>query len=106
MTSNNYWLFTELKAKFPGIVGDQFDPYISVTQNQDSLKIYSPASEEYIISAEVVEHVASIGANTISYPSWSVGPTDAALEVAKSNGIKIMKLGALLGMLTRRSTKK
>jgi hypothetical protein len=104
MGQNNHWLHQQLKSRYGKAVADTFDPLIEV-KFQRLYKIYAPDSEEYIISDEVVGKVSEIGGDTIAYPSWSVGPTGEAMELANARGIAIVSTSELFSMLQKLSKK-
>jgi hypothetical protein len=71
MSSSSRWLCEQLG----GIAGVTVEmgaaPLIIAEHNGRSYRIYTPTSDEYIVSVDVVDKVKGLGGDVISYASWS-----------------------------------
>lgn len=63
--------------------------------------IYSPDSDEYRITADVVKRASELGAEIIAYSSSWCEPTEEGEGYAKQLGLKILPFGALFSRLRK-----
>lgn len=94
--AQNYWLYQQLSEIEGLTLESNHRELIVVSKGTQTLRIYCPDSDEYIISTDVVQKVSEMGGDTISYPtSWCRAATEAIL-FGSSNGVEVLPHGALL----------
>ncbi|KXV49876.1 MULTISPECIES: hypothetical protein [Acetobacteraceae] len=96
------WLQQELAQKSNART-DSGDPILTVflpTGREE--RIYSPDSDEYRVSADVVEKAARLGATIVAYSSMWCGVTIEGKEHAKTQGISIIPFAGLFGYMKRK----
>ena len=99
--SNNNWLFFELK-KTNAKLDYEYEPLINVEVDGEKVGIYTPTSDEYRVTADVVQKAADLGAKIIAYSKLWCGATYEGEEHGKLVGVKVMPYGALFAYLKRK----
>jgi hypothetical protein len=96
-----YWLNNELAAKSNAQI-DGGNPVLSVIFSGRTERVYCPDSDEYRVTADVVEKAKELGATIIAYSeSWSDTTYDAK-QYAKQVGITVMPFAAFFAYLKRK----
>ena len=99
MSSNNGWLFGQLRG-MPGVVVEPgYTHLIRAEKDGHHYRIYTPTPDEYIISADLVQKARDLGANTLSFPSWCRAAREGILH-GQDVGVDVMPHGRLLDILS------
>ena len=96
------WLRRELTQSSDARTDDG-DPILSVilpTGREE--RIYCPDSDEYRVSADVVEKAAGLGATIVAYSSHWCEATVEGKDHAKARGISILPFAGLFGYMKRK----
>lgn len=98
---STYWLWQQLS----GVSGVQIgkpEVILEISFADKIEKIYCPSSDEYIISADIVEKAKELGATIIAYgTTWST-PTIEAVQHGKTFKISILGYSQLFAYLRRK----
>lgn len=96
------WLRREL-AQSSDARTDSGDPILTIIlPNAREERIYCPDSDEYRVSADVVEKAAGLGATIVAYSSNWCEATVEGKDHAKVRGINVMPYAGLFGYMKRR----
>jgi len=95
MSSNNYWLYNQLRDKNIQLTAGP-EPLIEANTIIGNLKIYTPTPAEYVITMEIVDKVLELGGNTISYPTNWCKASSESISYGREVGIQVMPHGKLL----------
>jgi hypothetical protein len=96
------WLRGEL-AQSSDARTDGGDPILSIVlPNGREERIYCPDSDEYRVSADVVEKAAGLGATIVAYSSQWCEATIEGKEHARARGISIFPFAGLFGYMKRK----
>lgn len=96
------WLRQEL-ARSSDARTDGGDPILSVIlPNGREERIYCPESDEYRVSADVVEKAVRLGATIVAYSSSWCGVTVEGKDHATTVGISILPFAGLFGYMKRK----
>lgn len=99
-----HWLRERLSTA-SGVTLDGNNSVLLATFAGRTERIYCPSSDEYTISADIVQKAKELGATIIAHAdSWS-SATEEAKEYAKSFKISIMKYSRLFGYMRRKGVK-
>lgn len=95
---STFWLRGKL-ATGGNAKNDDGDPVLTIYfEDGGSVKIYCPSSDEYRITADVVEKASELGANMITYGSWCDVTVEGKMH-AKAKGISVVRYGGLFAFL-------
>ena len=96
--SNNNWLYRQLEEK-PNLHIQSCHPLIVVIKDGVEYRIYTPTSQEYIITVDVVQKAREMGANIISFPTTWCRASSEAKSYGRTCKIQIIPHGKLFEML-------
>ena len=97
---STYWLNDQLRSTSDAIV-DGGDPILTVEFAGRTERVYSPDSDEYRVTADVIEKAADLGATIIAYSNTWCDATYEAKRYAKERGIEVMPFGSFFAYLKR-----
>lgn len=99
---NNYWLIEQLQKN--DNVQDVSEVGIAVrfSTARSAYVVYTPSSDEYRVTADVVDKAHEAGATMVAYSSFWCGDTEEGQARAKELGVTVMPYGAFFGMLRKR----
>jgi hypothetical protein len=97
------WLNQQLSTSNAIVSGG--NPLLEVSFAGRTERVYSPDSDEYRITADVVEKAKNIGATIIAYSSTWCDVTYEGKEYAKSLGVNIMQFNEFFAYLKRKGVK-
>jgi len=96
------WLRREL-AQSSDVCTDDGDPILSVILPDGRVeRIYCPDSDEYRVSADVVEKAAGLGATIVAYSSNWCEATIEGKDYAKVRGLSVLPFAGLFGYMKRK----
>lgn len=95
-----YWLNGKLREK-DYVVEYDGGQVLTVTLPDAVEKIYCVNSDEYRVTASVVESALAANATTVAYAGMWASPTVEGKSYAETVKIKVMQYGALFGYLDR-----
>jgi len=98
---STYWLWQQLSVA-SGIRVGKPEIVLEVSISEKTEKIYCPSSDEYIISAEIVEKAKELGATIIAYGTTWSRPTIEAIQHGKTLKISILGYSQLFAYLRRK----
>lgn len=102
MAQNNKWLHQEI-SKIQNLQVGGYDPVIFVMAGAEELRIYSPNSDEYIVTVAVLQKAISLGATHVSFASlWSMASSEAQ-RVADESNIWLGPHAATLALLKKKA---
>jgi len=96
---STYWLYQQLQGG-SNVAVDGSDPILSVTFDHRTERVYCPTSDEYLVTAEVIQKAKDLGATIIAYGYWC-GVTYEAKQYGKKNGIAVMPYGGFFAYLKK-----
>ena len=101
MSTNNWWLYTQLKQIAGLALSSGYQPLIHVQFKGWSYRIYTPDPAEYIITVDIVQKVKEMGGNLISFPASWCRASSEAISYGQANGVDVMPHGRLFEILGR-----
>lgn len=100
MSENNWWLHKQLTALGANVAAAQ-KPLVRLSHNNKLYLIYTPNSDEYIITVDIVDEVKRMGGTTISYPTSWCKASREAVQYGRTVGVEILPHGALFAMVKK-----
>lgn len=91
-----------LREKLTRAATDNGNPVLTIHTNSGDLRVYSPDSDEYRVTADVVEEARDLGADIIAYAESWCGVTVEGEEYGKKVGVEIMPFASFFKLLRRR----
>jgi hypothetical protein len=101
---STFWLSQQLMSKSDAVV-DGGNPILAVTFAGRTERVYSPGSDEYRITADVVRKAKDLGATVIAYSATWCGTTYEAKDYAKTLDVSIMPFSGFFAYLKRKGVK-
>jgi hypothetical protein len=96
---STYWLYQELRTS--NAVVDGGNPILTVEFGDRTERVYCPDSDEYRVTADVIQKAKGLGATIIAYSNTWCGVTYEAKQYGKQNGIEVMPFGSFFAYLKR-----
>ena len=96
---NNRWLYTQLRDKAGLYVSPAYHPLIIVEKLGIEYRIYTPNTDEYLITIDIVQKAKDMGANIISYPTSWCRASSEAFSYGKKNNLQVIPHGRLFELL-------
>lgn len=95
---STYWLRNKLEGA-SGVKTDGGDPILTIVLDAGrEERIYCPDSDEYRVTADVVDKAVDLGATIIAYGSWCDTTVEGKLR-AKEKGASVLRFGGLFAYL-------
>lgn len=101
---STYWLRKELASTTDAILGGD-DTALTLQLPERVEVVYYPDSDEYIISADIIQKAKESGATIVVYPTAWSKPTFEAQKYAKKLNISIMSNAQFFAYLKRKGVK-
>lgn len=98
---NNYWLIEQLSKK-PNVRSvREVGIAVEFTTDSGEYIVYTPNSDEYLVTADVIDRAQEAGATMVTYSTSWCGNTDEGKDRGREIGVQVMPHGAFFRRVDR-----
>lgn len=98
---NNYWLMGQIAAKANVKSVREVGVAVEFSTKTSSYLVYTPNSDEYRVTADVVDKALEAGASIVTYSTSWCAHTEEGKDRGKEIGVQVMPHGAFFRRIDR-----
>lgn len=91
---NNYWLIEQISQKANVKSVREVGIAVHFTTDKGAYTVYTPNSDEYRVTADVIDRAKEAGATMVSYSTSWCGNTDEGRDRGREIDVQVMPHGA------------
>jgi hypothetical protein len=98
---NNYWLIQQIAGKANVKSVREVGIAVEFVTDGGTYVVYTPNSDEYRVTADVIDQAKEAGATMVSYSTAWCGNTDEGKARGREIGVLVMPHGAFFSRIDR-----
>lgn len=98
---NNYWLIDQISRKANVKSVKEVGVAVHFETEKGAYVVYTPNSDEYRVTADVIDKAKEAGATIVSYSKLWCGNTDEGEDRGREIGVQVIPHGAFFRRLDR-----